>query len=75
MNTEELLRSDDDYDPQDDTMDSESEEGSGNEGYQLSIAEKRIKCPQCDSTFRWRSGLDSHLKSQHVGQYKCMECR
>ena len=75
VNTDELLRSDDDYDPQDDTMDSESEEGSGNEGYQLSIAEKRIKCPQFDSTFRWRSGLDSHLKSQHVGQYKCMECR
>ena len=68
MNTEELLRSDDDYDPQDDTMDSESKEGSGNEDYQLSIAEKSMKCPQCDSTFRWRSGLDSHLKSQQVGQ-------
>ena len=32
MNTEELLKFDDDYDPQNDTMDSESEEGSGNEG-------------------------------------------
>ena len=40
VNTEELLRSDDDYDPQDDTMDSESKEGSGNEGYQLSIQKK-----------------------------------
>ena len=34
-----------------------------------------MKCPQCDSTFRWRSGFDSHLKQQHVGQYKCLECR
>ena len=26
-------------------------------------------------TFKWKSGLDTHVKSQHVGQYKCFKCR
>ena len=39
------------------------------------LQKKRIKCPQCDSTFKWKSGLDIHVKSQHVGQNKCFECR
>ena len=39
------------------------------------LQKKRIKCPQCDSTFKWKSGLDIHVKSQHIGQYKCFERR
>ena len=37
--------------------------------------ERRLKCPHCDSDFRWKSGLDSHTKLKHVGEYKCFECR
>ena len=52
VNTEELLNSDDEYYHNNVTNDSESEEGSDNEGEQLFIEEERLKCPHCDSTFR-----------------------
>ena len=66
VNTEELLKSDDDYDPENESESeegSESEEESGNEDDQFSLTEKRIKCSQCDSTFKWKSGFDIHVKS------------
>ena len=75
INTEELLYSDDKYDPNNDTNNSESEDGSDTEGEQLLTEEGRLKCLNCDSTFRWKSGLDSHTQSKHIGQYKCFECR
>ena len=39
------------------------------------LQKKKNKSPQCDSSYKWKSGLDIHVKSQHVGQYKCFECR
>ena len=47
VNTEELLKSDDDYDPENDSESegSESEEGSDDDDDQVSVTEKRIKCP------------------------------
>ena len=70
-----MLYSDDEYDPNDDTNNSESKEGSYTEGEPLLSEERRLKCPHCDSDFRWKSGLDSHTKSKHLGEYKCFECR
>jgi uncharacterized C2H2 Zn-finger protein len=75
INTEELLYSDDEYDTNDDTNNSESKEGSDTEGEPLLSEERRLKCPYCDSDFRWKSGLDSHTKAKHLGEYKCFECR
>ena len=63
------------YDPNDDTNISESEEGSDTEGETLLTEERRLKCPHCDSDFKWKSGLDSHTKSKHLGECKCFECR
>ena len=77
VNNEELLKSDNEYDPENDSESeegSESEDWSGNEDEQVSLTKKN-KCAQCDSTFKWKSGLNIHVKSQHVGQYKCFECR
>ena len=39
------------------------------------IDKERIECPQFDSTYRWKSGLESHTQSQHSGQLKFLECR
>ena len=55
-----MLNSDDEYDLNNDTNDSESEEGSDTEGEKLFIEEERLKCPHCDSTFSWRNEIDSH---------------
>ena len=52
INTEELLYSDDEYDPIDDTNSSEYEEGSDPEGKPLLTEERRLKCPHCNSAFR-----------------------
>ena len=60
INIEELLNSDDEYYLNNDTNDSESEEGSDTEGEKLFIEEERLKCPHCDSTFSWRNEIDSH---------------
>ena len=69
INTEELLYSDDKCDPNNATNNSESEDGSDTEGEQLLTEEGRLKCLNCDSIFRWKSGLDSHTQSKHLGQY------
>ena len=73
--TEEVLYSDDEYDPIDDTNNSEYEEGSDTEGEPLMTEERRLKCPHCNSACRLKNGLDSHTQSKHLGEYKCFECR
>ena len=68
---EELIDSDTDYDP---NQESDSEE-EYHETERLLIEEDSVQCNICDSTFRWPSGLRAHTKSMHTGNFKCKKCR
>ena len=68
---EELIDSDTDYDP---NQESDSKE-EYHETERPMIEENSVQCFICDSTFWWPSGLRAHTKVMHTGKFKCKICQ
>ena len=36
--------------------------------------ESRFECAECDSKFRWNSGLTAQVRQTPMGKFKCTQC-
>ena len=71
----ENLNSDESIDEYQSDSDKESEDEYENTHRERLLRENQIlECKKCNSTFRWRSDMITHMKTFNPGTFKCNRC-